>query len=163
MGEWLKKIVNEPSTLVAIFSSGFVGFLVGVANGIVQKKHGGWGGFMGAVATGLAVAVIVGLGLQDYVKSEAFRLAIIGVCAVISNDIWAGFLAIGRLIREDPLGGLARIIQALRGQAVATAAPGPDSRDSRDLGLHSSEPRSLSAVAGSAPVPRLRPRDPDAD
>lgn len=119
MPDWLRKFVNEPGTLIVIFTSGVIGLLIGIANGVIQKKHGGWPGFFGAIATGLAVAIIVGLGIQDYVQSETFRLAIVGVCAVISNDIWEGLHTFGRGIRSDPLGSVARLIDALRGRSAA--------------------------------------------
>lgn len=126
MLDWLKKFVNDPSTVIVIFTSGAIGLFVGVANGVIQKKHGGWSGFLGAIATGLAVAVIVGLGIQDYVKSETFRLAIVGVCAVISNDIWEGLQTFGRGMRSDPLGSVVRLLDALRGRSSAPTPPQQD-------------------------------------
>lgn len=121
--DWLKRFVNEPGTLIALFSSGLVGLVIGIANGVIQKKHGGWAGFFGAIATGVAVSIIVGLGITDYVKSESFRLAIIGVCAVISNDIWEGLRTFGSGLRTDPLGYIARLISALRGLPASTPVP----------------------------------------
>lgn len=112
--DWLKRIFNDPATLVALTSSAVVGFIVGIANGVVQKKHDGWAGFFGAMASGTAIAVIVGLGISDYVHSETARLAIIGACAVISDDIRAGLMALGSGIRTDPLGTVMRIFDALR-------------------------------------------------
>lgn len=100
-------------------TSGFIGLAVGATNGFAQRKYGGWGGFFTALSTGVVVAVIIGLGIQDYIPSETFRLAIVAAAAVISDDIWAGLRAIGRLIREDPLGSLARLIDALRGKPAA--------------------------------------------
>jgi len=117
--DWLKRFFNEPGTLVAIFSSGFIGFLIGVANGIIQRKHGGWPRFFGALATGIVVSVIVGLGIQDYVEAEGFRLAIIGACAVVSDDIWAGLKTLGQGVRSDPLGMLSRLVGAVRGKPSA--------------------------------------------
>lgn len=112
--DWLRKLFNEPSTLVVIFSSGVVGLVVGFANGIIQKRHGGWSGFWGALLTGVAVAVIVGLGVKNYIESETLRLAIIGVCTVVSDDIWAGLKTLGAGLRNDPLGTVVRIFDAIR-------------------------------------------------
>lgn len=124
--DWLKKFVNDPGTIIVIFTSGVIGLMIGVANGVIQRKHGGWGGFIGAVVTGLAVAVIVGLGIQDYVRSEGFRLAIVGVCAVISNDIWEGLQTFGKGLRTDLIGSIVRVLDALRGRPTPPPAPPGD-------------------------------------
>jgi hypothetical protein len=124
MDSW-KRFFNEPGTLFAIFSSGLVGLMVGIANGVIQRKHGGWGGFFGAMLIGVAVAVIIGLGVQDWIKSEAFRLAIVGVCAVISDDIWQGLKTFGIGLRTDPLGSIARLIDAMRGRSATSHSPAP--------------------------------------
>jgi hypothetical protein len=130
MLDWFKKFFSEPSTVIVLMTSGIVGLIIGIANGVIQKKHGGWPGFFGAIATGLAVAVIVGLGVQDYVKSEALRLAIVGVCSVISNDIWEGLQTFGRGLRSDPLGSIARLIDALRGKSsLPTPSTPPKAAD----------------------------------
>lgn len=121
--DWLKKFFQDPGTLIAILSSGAIGLLVGFANGIIQKKHGGWGGFFGAIATGVVIAIITGLAVQDYVASETYRIAIIGACTVISDDIWAGLKALGQGLRVDPLGYLTRIIDALRGRPANPTTP----------------------------------------
>lgn len=120
--EWLQKFFSEKGTLGVIFTAGAVGAVGGIAQGVVQKKHGGWPAFFQALLIGIAISVIVGLGIKDYVQSEAFRLAIVGGAAVISDDIWASLRALGRLFREDPLGSLARLIDALRGKTPAPAA-----------------------------------------
>lgn len=117
--EWLRKFFNDPLTVAAMVSSGVVGFVIGIANGVVQRKHGGWSGFVQALATAIAVAVIVGLGLEGYIKSETLRLAIIGVCAVISDDIVAGLKALGSGLRTDPLGTVSRVLDALRGRSAS--------------------------------------------
>lgn len=128
--DWAKKFFSDPATVVTMLSSGALGFCIGVANGIIQKRHGGWPAFFGAVATGVGVAVIVGLAVFDYVKSEPMRYAIIGFCAVISDDIWAGFQTLGGTFRKNPLETVFRILDAIRGKAVppvpSDAAPKED-------------------------------------
>lgn len=119
MQDWIKKIFNEPSTFGIIVSSGVVGAVAGLAQGVIERRHGGWGGFCRAVLSGVAVAVIVGLGIEDFVKTETFRLGIVGACAVVSEDIWAGLKAVGASLRKDPLGFLARLIDAVRGRGAA--------------------------------------------
>lgn len=114
--DW-KRFFSDPATAVVLLSSGLIGFIVGVANGVVQKKHGGWPGFFAAICTAVAISMIVGLGIDGYVTNKSLQLAIVGVCALISDDIRAGFMTLGSNIRTDPLGALARIIDALRGRA----------------------------------------------
>ncbi|MES2941881.1 MAG: hypothetical protein V4772_03310 [Pseudomonadota bacterium] len=62
------------------------------------------------------LAVIVGLGVSNYIESETAKLAIVGACAAIGEDIWEGLKAVGRGIRTDPLAYLLRVITALRGR-----------------------------------------------
>lgn len=134
MQDWFKKLFTEPSTLGIIVSSAIVGVIGGIAQGVVEKRHGGWGGFARAVLTGTMVAVIVGLGIEDFVRSETARLAIVGACAVVSEDIWAGMKALGAAVREDPLGFPVKLLDALRGrnQASGKTEPGtPLSNDER--------------------------------
>lgn len=139
--DWFRKFFNEPSTLLAIFTSSIIGMVVGVANGLIQKKHGGWSGFFATLATGTAVAVIVGLAVQDYIKYEALRLAIVGISAVIAEDIWGGLKAFGAGLKTDPLGSIARLIDALRGKSSAPPAMPPKSADDTGPGRIYEEPR----------------------
>ncbi|SDI78416.1 hypothetical protein [Variovorax sp. OV700] len=123
MQDWLKKLFTEPHTFGIIISSALVGLFAGLAQGVVEKRHGGWGGFARAVLTGVAVAVIVGLGIQGFVASETLRLAIVGACAVISEDIWMGLRAMGVAMRNDPLGFAVRLLDAIRGRDHASRTP----------------------------------------
>lgn len=118
--DWLKLLFKDPATSAAVLASGVVGFVVALANGVVKKRHDGWAGFFGAVVTGTVVALMVGLGTSDYVRSETLRLCIVGVCTVISDDILAGLKALGGGIRTDPLGAVIRIFDALRGRESST-------------------------------------------
>lgn len=135
MQDWLKKLFTEPQTLGIIVSSALVGLFAGLAQGVVEKRHGGWGGFLRALLTGVSVAVIVGLGIEGFVASETLRLAIVGACAVVSEDIWMGLRAVGGAMRNDPLGFAVRLLDAVRGRdysarkpAGADLAPQPDER-----------------------------------
>lgn len=124
--DWLEKVFGDRATLYTVIASAFVGLIGCVPQGVLQKKHGGWPGFFSALAVGVSMSVIVGLGVKDYVHSDTLRLAIVGGSAVISDDIWAGLRAVGRLIREDPLGSLGRLIDALRGKPVAAPSTPPE-------------------------------------
>lgn len=124
MQDWFKKLFAEPSTLGIIMSSAVVGVIAGLAQG-VEQRHGGWAGLGRAVLTGTAVAVIVGLGIEDFIPSETARLAIVGACAVVSEDIWAGLKTLGSAVRKDPLGFVARILDAMRGRGAGAAKPPP--------------------------------------
>lgn len=121
--DWLKKLFNEPSTLLVMFTSGALGFVIGVANGVIQKRHGGWPAFFGSALTGTIIATIVGLAVKDYVPSETVRFAIIGFCAIISDDIWAGFRTLGGAFRSNPLEFVFRVLDALRGRSTQSTPP----------------------------------------
>lgn len=120
--DWIKRIFNDPATMVVLMSSGIIGFVIGISNGVVQKRHGGWPGFFVALTTTVAIALIVGLGTKSYIPSETTRLAIVGVCAFIADDIRAGIMAMGGGFRKDPLGYFMRVLDALRGRA-STSTP----------------------------------------
>lgn len=123
MPEWLKKLFNEPATLGIIVTSGIVGLFVGVVQGNIQRRHGGWPGFFAFLATAVTVAVISGLAIQSFVASEPLRLAIVGICAVVSEDIFLGLKALGGGVRTDPIGFVVRVVDALRGRATAPRPP----------------------------------------
>lgn len=118
MPDWLKKLFNEPATLGIIMTSGIVGLFIGVVQGNIQRRHGGWPGFFGALLTGVAVAVISGLAIQSFVASEPLRLAVVGICALVSEDIIAGLKALGGGVRTDPIGFFIRVFDALRGRVT---------------------------------------------
>lgn len=124
MTDWIKKLFNEPHTLGIIVSSAAVGAVAGLVQGVVEKRHGGWGGFLRAVLTGVVVAVIVGLGIEDFITSETARLAIVGACAVVSEDIWAGLKSLGNAMRKDPLGFIVHVLDAVRGRGRGARKPG---------------------------------------
>ena len=73
MIDWIKRLFEDPRTFGAIITSGIIGLFAGVAQGVVQRRHGGWGGFVSAISTGVIVSVIVGLALQGLVPSETIR------------------------------------------------------------------------------------------
>lgn len=123
MYDWAKKLFTEPHTLAIIISSGLIGLFAGFWQGIVQKRHGGWGGFAQAVISGIFVAVIVGLAIQGWVESEGMRFAIVGAAAVVSEDILAGLKTIGKSIKDDPFGAVFRILDAMRGRPPQPRTP----------------------------------------
>lgn len=116
MLDWLKKLFAEPTTLGIIVTSAFIGLLGGAGAGVAQFSRERWSGIARAAIIGIFVAVIVGLGVADFVSSETAKLAIVGACAAIGEDIWEGLKALGRGVRSDPLGYFARLINALRGR-----------------------------------------------
>lgn len=121
--DWAKKFFSEPGTVIVMLTSGALGFIVGIANGVVQKRHGGWPAFFGSVATGTVIAVVIGLGMSEYIKSETLKLAIVAVCAIISDDIWAGFKTLGASFRSNPIESFFRVLDALRGRAQTPPEP----------------------------------------
>lgn len=121
MFDW-RRLFSEPHTLGIIITSGLVGIVTGAAQGAVQKRHGGWGGFFTAIMTAVVVSVIVGLAIEGFVVSETLRLAIVGACAVVSEDIWNGLKTLGFGLRKDPLGFIVRVLDAVRGREPSPRA-----------------------------------------
>jgi hypothetical protein len=136
MFDWFKKLFAEPQTLGVIATSGILGFLVGIAQGTIQKRHGGWPGFFAAITVAPVVSILIGLAISGYVSSEVARLAIVGICAIVSEDIWFGLKTLGMGIRSDPLGFVARVIDALRGRPSPSSLDGllPDPKASLPSG-----------------------------
>ena len=116
MIDWQKKLFTESTTLGIILTSAVLGLVMGAGAGVSQFESKRWPGIARAALLGMCVAVIVGLGVADYVSNETARLAIVGACAAIGEDIWAGLKSVGRGLRQDPLGYLSRLLEALRGR-----------------------------------------------
>lgn len=116
MLDWLRKLFTEPTTLGVIVTSAFLGLIMGAGAGVSQFEHKRWFGIARAALMGMCVAVMVGLGVADYVGNETARLAIVGACAAIGEDIWCGLKTVGRGLRTDPLGYFSRLLDALRGR-----------------------------------------------
>lgn len=115
MLDWLKKLFSEPTTLGIIFSSAIVGLVSGSAAGVSQYRNTGIHGVVRSCLIGIMVGIIVGLGIADYVQSETAKLAIVGAMAAIGEDIFEGLKSFGKGVRTDPLGYVARMIDAFRG------------------------------------------------
>lgn len=123
MNDWAKKLFSEPHTLGIILSSGVLGLIAGVYQGIVQKRHGGWGGFFSALVSGVVVSVLVGLAIEGWVPSETLRLAIIGAAAVVSEDMLAGLKTVAKAFGGDPVGVVFRVLDAMRGRTPTPRIP----------------------------------------
>jgi hypothetical protein len=126
--EWLRKFFHEPGTAIVMLTGGVLGLLVGIANGVIQKRYGGWSAFFASAASGTVIGIVAGLASFDYVKSETMRYAIIAICAIISDDIWAGLRTLGASVKSNPIETFFRVLDALRGRSVppaVTPAPGP--------------------------------------
>jgi len=134
MQDWVKKLFNEPATLGIMLPSAIVGLIAGITQGVVVKRHGGWGGLLRAMLTGVAVAVFVGLGIEDFIESETARLAIVGACAVISEEIWDGLHWFGSELRRDPLGFIVRLVNVARGRGVPPAGSAAESPSKDERG-----------------------------
>lgn len=121
--DWLKRLFADPATIGIIVTSAVVGLVGGSLAGLGQYRHGGLSGLLRAALIGVFVAIIVGLGVSDYISSETAKLAIVGGCAAIGEDIWEGMKAFGRGVRSDPLGYLSRLLDAMRGKIQPKDGP----------------------------------------
>lgn len=108
---------NTNKVLAVATSAGIIGLVTGIARGVVQQKHNGWGGFFRGLVASVLVAVLMGWTLADLDVSPTKQAVIIGVCAYLADDVLLGLQEVARLFGADPFGTLQRIWQAVRGQA----------------------------------------------
>lgn len=96
--------------------SSFIGLAIGMMRAVVQEKYKGWLGFFRCVCASLMVAVLVGWGLQGTTFSAPTRSMIVGLTALVADDVLVSVLTIAKLMGKDPFDFLLRIISAYRGQ-----------------------------------------------
>lgn len=122
---WLAEEHSKLAALIGASAAG--GLLVGTAKYTIQRRPGGFWGWLCCGAASTLVAVLVGLALDGSGLPPGQQWAIVGVCSYVAEDLLVGALTLAATVRSDPLGALARVFSALRGRG-ATAAPGaPDS------------------------------------
>lgn len=110
---------TDPTTdalLVTTAGAGILGLLVGIARGLIEARHGSIRGWLAGIAAAVLVAVLLGWTLEAAHVPRSWQLPILGACAYIAEDVLAGLRVLGRMVRDDPLGGLMRILDALRGR-----------------------------------------------
>ena len=102
--------------MTVLYTTGAIGFIVGVARGVIEERHGGWLGFARGITSAIVVSAIVGLGLADSAFPPTMQACIIGVCAYVSEDIVMGVSKIAAEAGKDPIGVLRAIRDAWRGR-----------------------------------------------
>ena len=133
MIDWLSSFFESKATLRVILVSCVIGTFAGVVQGVIQFRHGGMLGFFRAICAGALVAVLVGLASHDYIDSELLRLAMVGVCAVLADDVYESLKVLGAGLRTDPPGYLQRILAAIRGKDTQPVPPAAaDKREGGD-------------------------------
>ena len=95
---------------------GVIGLAVGLARGLIESRHGSVFAWLGGMAAAALVAVLLGWGLDAAQVPQVWQWPIVGACAYIAEDALAGLRALGAMIRSDPIGGVMRILDALRGR-----------------------------------------------
>jgi hypothetical protein len=75
---------NQDRILTVLYTTGIIGFIVGIVRGVIEENHGGFLGFVRGVLSALVVSVLVGLGLADSTFPPMMQTCIVGVCAYIS-------------------------------------------------------------------------------
>lgn len=117
---------NTTDTLLATASAaGFIGLLTGIARGIIQQKHHGWGGFFRGMVASVFVGVMVGWGLADMELSMTKQAIIIALASFLADDVLLGLQELARLFGADPFGTIDRVWKAFRGQGNPTTKDGP--------------------------------------
>lgn len=104
---------NKLLTVAA--TAGIIGLFAGIARGVVQQRHGGWVPFLRGLMASIAVAVLVGWGLDDAGLSPTKAAAIIGVCAWLADDVLLGLGELAKVFGADPFGFFDRVWKAIRG------------------------------------------------
>ncbi|HWH74955.1 MAG TPA: hypothetical protein VNV16_11905 [Methylibium sp.] len=98
-------------------TAGAIGFLVGIARGIIQARHGSLGAWVRGITASLFVGVAVGWGLSDTTLSTTTQAAIIACCAYVADDVLLGMLVLGGMFSRDPAGFASRVLDGVRGRA----------------------------------------------
>ena len=97
-------------------TSGIVALLSGVARLIIQQKYGSWTIFLRGLLSSIVVGVMVGFAVEDYSAMTAGKLTLVAASAYLAEDLLVGFSIMGNLFRQDPLGFLYRIMDAIKGK-----------------------------------------------
>lgn len=107
---------HHKTIVTAAITAGVIGMVMGIARGIVQQKHGGWGPFFRGLVASIAAAILVGWGLADFDMSPTKQAFVIGVCAYLADDVLTGLQEIAKLFSADPFGTFEKVWSALRGR-----------------------------------------------
>ena len=107
---------DQRKLLTVAATAGAIGLFAGVVRGVVQQRHGGWPNFFRGLAASVAVAILVGWGLDDAGLSPTKAAAIIGVCSWLADDVLLGLGELAKVFGADPLGFIDRVWKAIRGQ-----------------------------------------------
>lgn len=108
------------AVFVTAAAAGVLGLVVGVLTGFIERRHGSMGAWLGGIAAAIVVAVLVAWGLKPTGLDPMWQSVLIGCCAYLAEDMLAGLRVLGSMIRNDPLSGLSRILDALRGRAPSS-------------------------------------------
>lgn len=101
--------------LGVIGAGGTLGLIFGIIRGVVNQKHGGWGGLFRGMFAAIGAAILVALGIADLDLTITKQAAIIGVSAYVADDILLGLVNISKLFSNDPIGFLQNILSSLKG------------------------------------------------
>lgn len=119
----MKPDPSAEAALVTGAAAGVIGLMVGIARGVIHNRHGSVGQWLGGVAAAVLVSVLLGWGLEALATPRAWQYPIIGACAYVADDVLAGLRTLGQMVRSDPIGGVMRVLDALRGRSVQPPAP----------------------------------------
>lgn len=117
---------NEFSKLIEAGGiSLLIGLAIGLGRSIVNEKYGSFIGFLRCVLASGMVAVLVGWGLEGTTFSLTTRSMLVGVTALIADDVLVTLVSISRIAARDPIEFFLRLAAAYRGQIPPPASPVP--------------------------------------
>ena len=96
-------------------SAGMGGFLLGLAKGVIQERHGSFWMFMRGLAASVIVAMLAAFALNDLGMSWTRQAAIIGVMSYVAEDMLVGLLILAKLFSANPVKFLKDVWKSIRG------------------------------------------------
>ena len=115
--------------LVTAGVTGTLALVIGIFRAVINERHGGPRGLIRGILASIVVAVLVGWALTGFDLQLPVKLAIVGVCAYLADDILLGLVVIGSLFRDDPGSFIFKLFDALRGRPPSKDSPPPKGKE----------------------------------
>lgn len=101
--------LSQRFTLLIAIQSAVIGVIMVVLAGLGSEPPHTFRQWVQILSVGTLVSILVGWVAQEYIHIEVLRHAVIGLCAVVSRDIFFAVKSLGSRFAKDPLGTLAAL------------------------------------------------------